>query len=722
MAAIEIDNASTGSHRRSSLAPSRPRKGRRSIEGMVSLSRRSVGGSSRHSLGASSVHSLMTNGSFSTHTNSGSNNPITNDANLNILVHDKLPTITKYKQFQRWKSKFIDRFDSYLTQSGMQPASAASQDLQIHLEACLRRASNVLEQIYNGNLSPIKRSVKASRALKEFCVSIEECRVELEELIPATQIDEKRKGYSKFHVGTSLIKAGFPQFVAMKELEESVSAMCDKTFDPNTEDDNLDKVERELFDLYMTQVSRFCDIMADLDLYDIMLQCVRFLTPPENEEGDDADELTIFVQRYHPQRDPSDHNLHRQNPSGNVIKEASSSHGTSSTDSVSEYDMEPSFRGDDEYAVVDSVPSPAPSMIKVDVEDSETIASVVAMVAEDLGFLLRSDVDIMEQLMVRCRSNDKVVPAPKTTTLKQLRIEDGDVLTLEEAKIPVTVLRNLLSGETIELAVWIDPLATVHDLKVAVEDQQLRKGDGMVSILVENQRLFLAGVELDDENRACSRYGIVSGSVLNLRARDVDVPVVDVLEGEDERIVIVDTKYGTMFSVGRDEVVAQKVLTPKIVNSDDVFLEATTKDIDKDRMREAMMCSPNLKVKPQIVIPKMKIEDYEIDTADDVKNMWGVELKKSRQKKRSSDLFFVDLKTRAVGFLNRTKLVEMGFITVVQASDPNVVSTETFNYTVETDTLEQAEKDQQKYDFFVFEIRKIFGIDFEESLGLQAGY
>lgn len=722
MASIDIDNASVssfGSHqRKSSLAPSRPRKGRRSLEGMAALSRRSLGASTRQSIGASSVHSMVSNASLASHTNSGSNNPITNDIHLNILVHEKLPTITKYKQFHRWKSKFLERFDAYLTQSGMEPANAASQELQVNLEACLKRALNVLEQIGKGNLSPTKRSVKASLALKEFCVSIEECRVELEELVPTTQIDEHRKRYTKFHVGASLIKAGFPQFVAMKELEESVHAMCDKTYDPETSNDTLDKVERELFALYMTQVSRFCDVMADLDIYDIMLQCARFLAPLENEEEDDADQLTIFVQRSNPQRDPPEPHHHRRHPSNTFIKSASSSQGTSSTDSVTDYDNEPSFRGDDDYAVVDAVPALTPITVKIDVEDSETIASVAAMVAEGLGFRLRPDVDITKQLMVRCRSSDQVVQAPKTTTLKQLHIEHGDVLTLEEAKIPVTVIRTLPNGESIELNVWIDPQATVRDLKLAVEDKQHRSGDGIASIQVEDQRLFLGGAELDDEGKTCSSYGIVSGSVLDLMVKEV--PVVDVLKGEEERIVIVDTKYGTMFSVDREEVIAKKVLTPKIVNSDDAFVEETTKNTDKDRMLQSMMSSPYLKVKPQIVIPKMKIEEYEIDTADEVKNMWGVELKKSRQKQRATEIFFVDLKTRAVGFLNRTKLLEIGFITVVRASDPNVVSTENFNYTVENDTLEQAEKDQQKYDYFVFEIRKIFGIDFQESLGLQA--
>jgi hypothetical protein len=629
-------------------------------------------------------------------TSSGSKNPITNDVKLNIMVHDKLDTVSSYKQFQRWKSKFLNRFDTYLTQSGMAPADAASEDLMAHLDTCLRRASLVLKRLDAGDLSPVsqKRTVKSSQALKEFEMSLEECRVDLRELVPAKHIDEKRKRYTKFHVGASLIRAGFPQYVAMTMLEDTVNEISERTYDPETGYDNLNKQERELFQSYKNQVTQFCDIMADLDLYEIMLKCVEFLNPLDGEEDDDVEELTIFVKRY------------QRYHQGEIIK-ASSSNGTDPTDSDS--DNEPSFRGDeDEYGNILA----QPITVKIDVEDCETIANVATMVAEDLGFQLKplDAIDITNQLTIRY-SNDKVVEAPKTTTLKQLRIEQGDVLTIEQALVPIRVRRILPNGELVELTVLIDPLASLRELKFGLEHQQHQSGDGVGSIPAEDQRLFLQGAELSDDDRSCSGYGIVSGSVLDLEAKTVDIE--EVIQGEEDSIVIVDTKYGTMFSVDREMAIAKGVLTPKIVNTDDVFLEATQKDADKNQMLKAMMSSPNLKVKAQLVIAKMKIEDYELeqDTANEVKNMWGVQLKNTRQNQRVTELFFVDLKTEAVGFLDRRKLVEKKFITVVKAT----------NFTRDNKeqewTLEQAEKDPVKYDFFVFEIRKIFGIaaGFEES-------
>jgi len=669
---------------------------RSSLESVGGLSRRSLGGDSRRqSLGASSIHSMVSASSNHTHShNSGSKNPITNDVKLSILVHEKLQTIKKYKQFQRWKCKFLDRFETYLSQSGMEPARDASRQLQVHLETCLKRASVVLDRIDAGDLSPIsqRRTVKAARALKEFEMSLELCRAELEELVPAKQIDEKRKRYTKFHVGASLIRDGFPQFVAMKELEEHVHAISDRTYDLETDYDNLNKQERELFCQYKTQVARFCDVMSDLDLYDIMLTCVEFLHPPENDDDDDTEELTIFVKRYQ-----------RYNNQQGVIKRTYSN-GTDTTNSETDSDNEPSFRGDEEDSGVMSVPPVL--AVKLDVEDSETLANVAYLVAQDLGFHLKPQdaLDISSQLTIR-HGNENVVKKPKTTTLRQLGIEHGDVLTLELAMMPVKVRQIMENGVRVDLNVLVDPKGTIRDLKFAVEHQLHQRGDGIGSICAEDQRLYFGGIELDIDAKSCSGYGIGPGSILDLEAKAIINEEV-VFEGEEDRIVIVDTKYGTMFSVDRTVAIKQGVLTPKIINVDDVFVEATEKDFDKDRMLKAMMESPNLKVKPQLVVQKLELEEYEIDKelANDVKNMWGVSLKKTGHERRMTEIFFVDLKTQAMGFLNRSKLLEKNFITVVKATGI------TRDKKQEEMTLEQAEKDQQKYDFYVFEIRKIFGI------------
>jgi len=693
---IEPPQRPSSSGRRSSLTPPRRRGGR---------------GRSMDSFGASSVYSNVSMATLNV-TNSGSNNPITNDVKLNILVHDKLENIKKYKQFHRWKSKFLDKFDSYLSESGIDPARKASAEILQHLESCSKRAATLLTHLEKGDMNPTtgRVTVRAALALKEFCVKIDECRFELEELVPAKQIDERRRRYTKFHVGAALIKAGFPQYVAMKELEELVQSIMSKTVDVERDYDILDKQERDLFNAYRTQVSRFCDVMADLDLYVIMLKCVEFLNAPDYESDDDVEELTIFVKRYMRPQNAKD------TDTTSTIPESWSNGTNGSLD-----DDDFSFHNG-RNSLPSSVHAPPPvpeKTVRVDVDDCETVATVASMVADELGFKLKplDKTDITEQLTIR-HGNDTVVRTPKTSTLKSLNIDNGDVLTMEQAMIEIKVRLEQHDGKPVELTVTMDPNASLGQLKAMLEQQQNARKD-LEGIPASDQRLFFNEFEMTDNDKSLADYGIVAGSVLDMDAPELPVEEEEEEEEEEEtRICIVDTKYGTMFAVPREEAIEKGVVTPKIVNQDDVFLEATEKQFDKERMHKAMMSSPNLKVKPQIVIQKMKIEDYEIDGADDVKNMWGVSLKKAGRKKRSTEIFFVDLMTKAVGFLDRKKLLDTGFITVVKAIDPSVLGDNKKDSNEET--LEQAEKDQQTYDMFVYEIRKIFGIAFEQSLGLQS--
>eukprot|EP00532_Pseudo-nitzschia_australis_P008926 CAMPEP_0168179526 /NCGR_PEP_ID=MMETSP0139_2-20121125/9907_1 /TAXON_ID=44445 /ORGANISM="Pseudo-nitzschia australis, Strain 10249 10 AB" /LENGTH=658 /DNA_ID=CAMNT_0008099395 /DNA_START=345 /DNA_END=2321 /DNA_ORIENTATION=- len=653
-----------------------------------------------------SVHSAASTGT-------ASNNPITNDVQLNILVHDKLNKITKYKSFHRWKSKFLNRFENYLTQSGRTPAKEASDKLQEHLNSCSKRANVLLGYIDKGDLSPVtgKKSVRAALALNEFCRDLENTRVELGELVPAKQVDERRRRYTKFHIGASLIEEGFPQYVSMKELEEKVQEIADKTRDVENDEDVLDKLQRDLFRYYAKQVTRFCDVMADLDLYEIMLKCVQFLHPPEDEESDD-EELTIFVRRYECIAGDGVGNSVTPSDNGNNNNNENTGGGGGAS----------LFRPRKSAAAELNTQNnllPQKKTIKVEVEENESIVTVATLAAEELGFQLQPDdvTKIMNQVKVRYKDDSKEVEKDQTSTLQELGIENGDVLTIEQTMIPIQVRRTTPSGETILLDVVVDTNASLRELKDLLEEAQNNHED-LESIPAKDQKLFFNGNEFDDDDngKSCADLGIVLGSVLDLESKIV--PVVDPMDAEKEKIVIVDTKYGTMFSVDRQTAIEKAVLSQKVVNCDDEFLEATAKDIDKTRMQKSMMSSPNLKVKPQLVIAKMKIEDYELEEAEKVQNMWGINLKKTNTKKRETEIFFVDLKTDAVGFLNRTKLMDMNFITVVKVNDPSVLGDNKKAQEVE-ETLEQAETDQQKYDFFVTRIREIFGIAYGESLGLS---
>ena len=50
-----------------------------------------------------------------------STNPLKTDAELQVLLK-QLDGIKKYKKFQGWKAKFLDRLETFLYEEGMVPA------------------------------------------------------------------------------------------------------------------------------------------------------------------------------------------------------------------------------------------------------------------------------------------------------------------------------------------------------------------------------------------------------------------------------------------------------------------------------------------------------------------------------------------------------------------------------------------------------------------------
>ena len=109
------------------------------------------------------------------------------------------------------------------------------------------------------------------------------------------------------------------------------------------------------------------------------------------------------------------------------------------------------------------------------------------------------------------------------------------------------------------------------------------------------------------------------------------------------------------------------------------------------------MESQTLGVNPQIVVKGLEVEDYEIAEKEEVKNKWGVQLKKRTKNKAGEEFIFIDSKTGACGELSRKKYLEMKFITPVPDKKGG-------------ETLAQREKDTMKYEQHVLSIRSHFGI------------
>jgi Ubiquitin family/Ubiquitin-like domain len=216
-------------------------------------------------------------------------NPIKSDAQLKMMVK-KLDRVKKYKSFQRWKTSFLDRLDQFLYDAGIEPAEKACSDFDDSLKRLVAETTKVLDFIHKGDLTDEKKTVKATLSLNEMCNDLENVRGEMEMLIPSLKSEERRLSYSKFHLGAALIRQNFHQYVSMKAIEDAVTEIGEKL------ENVADRQQHDLFEYYKKQFKRFCDILADMSLYTIMLKCVEFGTPPDHDESDDPEYFWIVVE------------------------------------------------------------------------------------------------------------------------------------------------------------------------------------------------------------------------------------------------------------------------------------------------------------------------------------------------------------------------------------------------------------------------------------------
>jgi len=218
----------------------------------------------------------------------GDVNPLKSDPDL-VMLLKKLDSVKKYKSFQRWKTKFLDRLETFLYEEGMKPADKACTEFEAMLKKFVKGANKVQLHIEKGEISDSRKTVKATLALNEMCTSLTNVVSEVETLIPSRKKEEQKCGFTKFHLGAALIRQGFHQYVTMKAIEDALSAIGTELKDV------ADKQQHDLFEAYSVQVQRFCDVMADLNLYDVMMKCLEFQEEPEEEESSSAEPVTYII-------------------------------------------------------------------------------------------------------------------------------------------------------------------------------------------------------------------------------------------------------------------------------------------------------------------------------------------------------------------------------------------------------------------------------------------
>jgi hypothetical protein len=198
-------------------------------------------------------------------------NPLKFDPTLKGML-DKLEHIKSYTTFKRWRGSFLAHFETFLEQSNIDVALAAYQHFSKNMQAFVKDTAKVQDHVEKGELSIEKYTVKAKTALGEMTKVMFGVTQELDELIPSSATVEKQKGYNKFHMGAVLIRDDFAEYGRLTACGDILSHMRKVSLN-----EVADKQILEEMDNYGVKLQKFCDVMADLGLYELMMKCLQFV-------------------------------------------------------------------------------------------------------------------------------------------------------------------------------------------------------------------------------------------------------------------------------------------------------------------------------------------------------------------------------------------------------------------------------------------------------------
>ncbi len=210
------------------------------------------------------------------------NNPIRIDPTLKALVEEQLADVNSHRSFKLWKSSFLNRFDTYLTEEGSPLALKQYADFAVSVEGLTKYVDQLQNYVERGDLSLDRTTVRGRNALNEMNKCLVELMEQERDLIPARSSDEKRLGYSKFHLAAMLVRDGFREHERLHHCYQ-VLAMLKETTDLKhiADRQQLDEIEN-----FEKQLIRFRDIMYDIGLLEVMIKSRQY--------GNPEDEL-IFV-------------------------------------------------------------------------------------------------------------------------------------------------------------------------------------------------------------------------------------------------------------------------------------------------------------------------------------------------------------------------------------------------------------------------------------------
>jgi hypothetical protein len=207
-------------------------------------------------------------------------NPLKEDPVLRKILK-KIDTIRDAHAFDHWRDSFLTRFIEYLDQNGADAAEASYWDLSDHtMSGGLVKSMNKLSgYIEHGAITQDKCSVKARQCIQELHQHMTLTSDAIEGLVPGTYAQEKKAGYTKFHMGAVLVRDGFREYARLSLAADVLDRLVQVHLLGVADKQLLLELKR-----YNDKLKSFCDVMADLGLFAAMLKCREFIHADEDEE------------------------------------------------------------------------------------------------------------------------------------------------------------------------------------------------------------------------------------------------------------------------------------------------------------------------------------------------------------------------------------------------------------------------------------------------------
>jgi hypothetical protein len=195
-------------------------------------------------------------------------NPLKDDPFLRKQLI-QLDRIKSNRKFEPWKNSFLKRFEEFLERDGVNKAEEAYSDFSKRMSRTVALVNKCEEMNQKGDLTNERATVKGRHALNEMVNDLTVGCAALKELIPGTGTEEEKRGYNKFMLGAILVRDDFSQYEEMKYVNDVIQIMSDETLT-----EVADRVHLEQFGNFQTQFNRFCDVLADLSLYEGALRMI----------------------------------------------------------------------------------------------------------------------------------------------------------------------------------------------------------------------------------------------------------------------------------------------------------------------------------------------------------------------------------------------------------------------------------------------------------------